>query len=681
MHRKVFVVKQHDITDCGPACLSSIILYYGGYVPIEILRLKCETNHSGTSVYNLVEAAKYYNFSTTAVRVDASELISKNIFPSIVHLKLENGLNHFAVLYYICEKYVILMDPGTGKVKMSLEEFNKIFTKVAIILKPHSTLVKYEKPNTIRQIITSFFKDNKKTTIKLLLLSFSLVIVSLLLSYFIKLGSLALSGGFDKSLIIYISYIFLLMYFIKNFIDYEKNKIIIFVNKNISADLYEKFSHQLFLLPLNFIKSKTSGEIISRYNELSQINKMIPEIIITTSLDLIMALWSLIFSAFISMKLTLLCCTLMIVYVSVCYVFKNPTMQKINKNITLSGNFNTNIIDNVNSIISTKYINNEVNMERRLEKSGSNYIYNSMNLEQFLNHFNLIKNIVYDAGKWVVIAFGLYLCIDKKLSIINLITFEMIISYFFEAIKDICSMIPSICFFKSSLYKLNEFSIVKEENKGHLDFQEGDILVKDLSYSYDNTNYVLNKINFLVKEKEKVLLQGKSGSGKSTICQILSRQIDLKGGNITIGNTNISDIKIDDFRRNITYIGQKDSLIVDTILKNIIYERNVIDKDLKNICEICEIDEIVKNKVNRYDAVINESCINISGGEKQRIVLARGLLKPGKIIILDEALSEVNKDMEERIIKKIFNYFKDRTIIYVSHKNYKNLFNKRILIN
>ena len=70
MHRKVFVVKQHDITDCGPACLSSIILYYGGYVPIEILRLKCETNHSGTSVYNLVEAAKYYNFSTTAVRVD-----------------------------------------------------------------------------------------------------------------------------------------------------------------------------------------------------------------------------------------------------------------------------------------------------------------------------------------------------------------------------------------------------------------------------------------------------------------------------------------------------------------------------------------------------------------------------------------------------------------------------------
>ena len=96
---------------------------------------------------------------------------------------------------------------------------------------------------------------------------------------------------------------------------------------------------------------------------------------------------------------------------------------------------------------------------------------------------------------------------------------------------------------------------------------------------------------------------------------------------------------------------------------------------------MCEIDKIVKKKYNELNTVINESSNNISGGEKQRIILARGLINSGSIIILDEALSEVNLDMEERIIKRILKHFKDQTIIFVSHKNYDGLFKKVININ
>lgn len=682
MRKKVFVVKQHDITDCAPACLLSIISFYGGYVPIEMIRLKCETDHSGTSAYNLIEAAKSYNFKVEAVKYESyKDLLDKNIYPCIVHLKLKNGLNHFAVLYYICEKYVILMDPAVGKVKININEFEEIFTNVTIILQPQSTLIKYEKPNTIKQIICSFYVSNKKLTFKLLFLSFFLVIISLLISYFIKCGSLASSGEYGLPVLFYIMFIFFIIYVLKNIVDYKKNELIIYANKNISADLYEKFSHQLFILPLNFIKSKTSGEIISRFSELSQINKMIPELIITTSLDLIMALWSLVFSSFISPYLSLLSVGLMMLYFIISFIFKNPTLQRVNKNITLLSEFNTNIIDNVNSIISTKYTNNEENMEKRMGRSGSRYLLNNMNLEAFFNKLNTLKSTIYDLGKWLVLSVGLYLCFKNKMSLIDLFTFEIIISYFCESIKDLTSMIPSICFFKTSLYKLNEFSIIKEENSEMFNFKNGNINVKDLSFSYDNNNAILNKISFNVKEKEKILLQGNSGSGKSTICQILSKQLSYKEGSITIGDININDIKSKDFRKNITYIGQKDSLIVDTILENIIYERKIEDKDLKDICKICEIDKIVNSKINRYNTVINECSMNISGGEKQRIILARGLMNPGQIIILDEALSEVNKDMEERIIKKMFNYFKDKTIIYVSHKNYNNIFKRKITIN
>lgn len=681
MLRKVFVVKQHDITDCAPACLSSIISFYGGYVPIEIIRLKCETNYNGTSAYNLIEAAKLLNFNATAIRCnDYKDLLSKNIFPCIVHLKLKNNLNHFAVLYDACDKYVILMDPAIGKVKMNVEEFKEIFTNVSIILQPQSTLMKYEKPNTIKQIIYSFFLSNKRVTIKLILLSFFLVIVSLFTNYFIKCGSIATSGGFGLPSLIYISLLFLLLYILKNVIDYKKNKMVIYANKNISADLYQRFSHQLFILPLNFIKSKTSGEIISRFSELSQINKMIPELIITTSLDLIMLLWSLIFSSFISVYLTLISIILMIIYFIICFAFKNPTLQGINKNITLSSNFNSDIIDNVNAIISTKYTNNEENMEARLERSGTSYLLNNMNLESTFNKFNFIKSFIYDLAKYLVLSIGLYLSFMKKISIIDLFTFEMIINYFFESVKDVAGLIPSICFFKTSLYKLNEFSIIKEETNEAFKFREGDIKVNNLSFAYDNNHYILKNLNLYIRKNDKVLIQGDSGCGKSTICQILSRQLNYTEGKITIGDININDINVKDFRKNITYIGQKDSLIVDTILENIKYERKIDENKFIDICKICEIDNIVSNKINSYNTIINESSMNVSGGEKQRIILARGLINPGKIIILDEALSEVNKDMEERIIKRVFNYFKDRTILYVSHKDYNNIFKNKIIV-
>ena len=679
--RKIVIVKQHDITDCGPACLSSIIKFYDGYVPIEMIRLKCMTTADGTSAYNLVEAAKFYNFNVSAIRVNNCLSLKNYDLPCIIHLKLKNNLHHFACLYEITKDNVVLMDPAQGKVKMKINEFSSIFTNVVILLKPHSTLVKYEKPNSISKIIISFFIDNKIISTKLLIYSISLVLLSLITNYFLKCGSFFSGGDFGLTILFLLMFIYFYIYMVKNYLDYIKNKLLAYMNKNISADLYNKFSHQLFILPLNFIKSKTSGEIISRYQELSQINQMIPDIIISVSLDLIMALITLIFSSIISIKLTIISIFVMIIYFIINLAFKNPTLQKINRNINLSSSFNTDIIDNVNTIISTKYINNEENMERRLEKSATNYLLDNMNMDLYLNKCNFIKNTIFDIGRWFILSYGLYLCCIQELNIINLFTFEMVINYFFDPIKDLSSMIPKYCFMKSSLYKLNEFAIIKEENNGRFRFKPGEIKVCNLSFYYENDNYILKNLNLNIKEKEKILFQGKSGSGKSTFCQILSKQLDYKNGEIKIGDININDIDLKDFRRNVTYIGQKDSLLVDTILKNILFERKVVDEKFLNVCKICEIDEIVNKKINNYETIINESAMNISGGERQRIILARGLINPGKIIILDEALSEVNKDMEERIIKRIFKYFKDKTIIYVSHKEYNNIFNRKVVFN
>ena len=679
--KKIIVVKQHDITDCGPACLSSIIQFHGGFVPLEILRLKCETSIEGTSAFNLIETAKYYNLKAKAIKLsNLNELDIKSFAPCIAHLTLENGLKHYVVIYEIKKKEVLLMDPSVGKVKMDISNFNKVFNNIIILFQKKTTLISYEKPKNIKQIIASFLISNKIVTLKLITTSIILIIITLFSNYFLKLGSYFTSGVYGMDLYFILVMIFLFLYVCKNLLEYIKNNLIINLNKNISASLYHDFSHQLYVLPLSFIKSKTSGEIISRYNELNEYNNILPQLIISIFLDLMMALISLCFLASISGFLVFLASIFMLIYLLISFAFKNPTLQRINKNINYQSNFNTNIIDNVNNIISTKYMNNEKNMEKRLEKASVRYIFHNMIMEKFLAKLEFLKSILYDISNWIILSVGLYMCVIGKINIVDLFTFEIILNYFEEPIKDITNIIPKICFINASLYKLSEFMIVQNKVKGSYTFENGPIEIKNLSYSYENDRYILKDFSALILNQSKVLIQGMSGSGKSTLCQIISKQLDYNKGIIKINDVNIKDIDEKNFRENVSYIGQKDALIVDTIQNNIIYERNIDENKFKTICKICEIDEIVDKKTDRFETLVYESAANLSGGERQRISLARGLLKPANIIILDEALSEVNKDMEERILKKIFDYFKDRTILYVSHKNYNKIFDQVIRI-
>ena len=679
--KKMVIIKQHDLTDCGPACLSSIIKYYGGFVPIEMIRIDVKTDVNGTYAVNMIDASKKYGFSSRAIKVnDFNELYSLEELPCIVHLKLKNGLYHYCVLYNLDKKNVTLMDPAKGKVKMSVDEFKKIFTNVILLFHPDISLNKINKPQSSLFFIYSNFFFNRFLTFKLLVNSMIVLILSLFLSYFIKISG-SYSSSKDLNNLYKVFILFGLFYIMKNMLTYIKNNESFSLTKFISIKLYSDFLKKLYNLPLNFIKSRTNGEIITRFSELGDIVNYLPEMIIHIFLDLIICVITFIFASLISYKLSLLVFILMIIYVVINILFKNPTLKKINNNINVSSEFNTKVIDSVNSLASAKYLNNEFNMEQRVKKSCYDFLYDNEKINKYFNKLNLFKEGYVDLIIYLTTCYGVYLNYLDKMNIINLFTFLLIVNSFIEPIKELVDMIPKFCFIKASLYKLNEFSLINKDKEGIYSFKNGTIKIKKLSYAYNNIDYIFKDFSCTVNKNEKVLIKGKSGSGKSTLSYILSKQLSYNKGSIKIGENELNDIKSDDLKRNITYIGQKDSLLVDSIINNIKCERMVSDKELMTICKICEIDKIINNKYDRYNTLINESSINISGGEKQRIILARGLIKSGNILILDEALSEVNLDMEERILKNIFNYFKNKTIIYISHKNYRNIFKKIIYFN
>lgn len=243
------------------------------------------------------------------------------------------------------------------------------------------------------------------------------------------------------------------------------------------------------------------------------------------------------------------------------------------------------------------------------------------------------------------------------------------------------NIIPKFNYLKASLEKIQDFlSLMVEKLDDEDIFINGDIKVNDVSFSYNDYNHVLSNINLLIKQNSCVMIKGNSGIGKSTFCKLLNRTYDYNGGDIKIGNINIKDYNLSTIRKNVLYLSQNEFLFDDTIKNNIILDSKYNVNKFNHVCKICHIENIVKNKPLRYETIINKDFANLSGGEKQRVILARALYRDFKILILDEALSEVNSELEKDIILNLKHFLSNKTLIYVTHKDHTKYFDDVLVI-
>ena len=306
-------------------------------------------------------------------------------------------------------------------------------------------------------------------------------------------------------------------------------------------------------------------------------------------------------------------------------------------------------------------------------------LYDNFKLGKFWANENFGKNAIYELGFFIINTWGFYLIFKGKLEITALVTFNTLLGLFLDPIKNCIDSLPKYNFVKATFSKINDFLSLNKETLGQKEkLSNNKIIIKNLSFSYDSLKSTFNHFNLFIKPGEFVSLKGRSGSGKSTLCKILDKYITNYKGEIIIGNRNIKDLSIATIRENITYVGQNEALISGSIKENILLDREIDSKRFTQICNICGIEQIVFKKALRYETSINNDSTNISGGEAQRIILARAILNDFEILILDEALSEVDYQTERKIIKNLKHYFPSKTIIYITHKNHDQLFDRVI---
>jgi len=652
--KKKTIVKQVDESDCGVCCLLSIIKYYNGFVPLELLKIDTNTTQFGTNAYELINAASKYGLEGKGIKTNDLKNIK---LPAIAHLNI-NNYYHFVVIYEIKNNYIIIMDPATGKDKIELNIFLKKFTGNLIVFYKITEITYLKSNPTLIKLIKLFFKNNKKEIIKLYLIEIILIITTILNSFSIKLIS---------SNIFLFATLFLFLINIKFILELIKNKILPNLKNILKLNLTKNFFFHILNLPLKFIQLKSNGEILTRFKELNLISDFVINVLFKNIIEFVICFTIFIIIIFIETKIGMLITISLFIVFFLNQIMDKIINPKINKEINNETSYNSDLNEYTNSLETIKILNVNNYFYKKFNITLKEKIKHSINLEKLLLNDDLLKDFIFS----FVYLFSIFYLIYLKVSLVNLITLINLIVILFDTIKSLLRDIKSYNYLKNIFIKLNEFfNIKKEEYLLTENILNLDIQFKNVVFSYNDIKKI--KYNFTIKSNTFVMIKGKNGSGKSTICKLITKIFTDYLGDILIGEKNIKDYTEFDIKNLISYSNQFAKIFKDTIKNNIILDKN--NNNFFTICQICDLESVVKNKPNRYETLIYENSPNLSGGEIQKIILARTLFQNKKIIILDETLSAVNYKDEIKIINSMKKYLKNKTVIYITHKNLEKYF-------
>lgn len=641
-----------------------IINFYGGNLPIDQIRDLTKTDKNGTTAFHIIEACKSIGFNAEGIKTSLEQLNKENlILPCIAHVVIDGKYKHFVVIYKIDfkNKKIIIADPSCSIKKITFSEFQKMWSGVLITLYPLKKLPLTQNISFI-DFLLKIIKLHKAFIFNIIMLSIFITMFSVISSFYMK--NILDAINYNNLTIIFIFFLFINIFKILS--DFFRNKLLIYLNQKIDLLLTLDTYKKIISLPYNYYHTRTTGDIISRVNDLSIIRNMITKVSLSLFIDLPLALVTFIIFYIINTKLFFISLIIVFIYLLLMIFSKNRITNNINTIQVNKSETMSYMIETINGFETVKSVGNEAQIIDKFEKKYVKFLKNIFKFDNYNNTISILKDLVNAMGYLTIIYVGAKMVILGNLTFGDLLVFVNLLNYFLEPIKNIIDLNSEIKEAKNSLRRILE--LFKNENKKQTfidNVKVKEISFNNLSYSYDYKEKQLKKINLKLK-KQKILILGKSGSGKSTLFKLLMRYYEIPRNQITINGYDINDYKDDVIKQNFSYISQNEILYTDSIYNNLKIDKNITEEQIIEISKKCFIDEFLNDL--GLNMLIEENGYNLSGGQRQRIILARALLKNFEVLIIDEGLSQMDINLERKILKNLFKMYENKIIIVISHR-------------
>ena len=682
-----YCVLQDDIKDCGVSSLLSVIKYYGGYVSKECLREMTKTTKDGVNALNLLRCARELGFEGYGIKGKLKN-IKSDLLPVICHVTIDKKINHFVVLYKIDFKKskVLIMDPAKGYIFFSFSEFQSISSGYFLILKPKQIIPKIEENNQVVSIIKNIFIKYKSILLIIIFMSIIFIVLNIVTSYNFKL----LLNEVNISLKNDIKYVFIVLIIIilfKYIIFFFRTTLINYINFILDKTLIKEAYSHIIHLPYLYYRNHTNGDLLTRINDLGNVKELISNLIVTLFVDLMLGVIILFFLFNINSNLSIIVLILLAFYIITIFVFNKFIKNNVSELVKRNSIVNNYLVESLSSFETIKNLLMEDYTTLNFNIKYDEFASVNKKLLKLINSENFIKNIIISLMNLIIIYKGTIMIKDNIFSITSLITFITILDYLISSVKNILDLQVIFESSKESLRRIKEILNIPIEKiifnkKTYIKDLFGRIEINNVSYSYNGINNVIDNVSLEIKEKDKILIYGNSGSGKSTLMQIIIGYLDNNyKGDITIGGMDLKKIDLYTLRKNICYVSQNEFVYTNSVYENITLGRKITYKRFDELCKGIMVDEIVKNNSLSYNYLIEGNGDNISGGEKERIIIARSMLSNANIFIFDESFSALDINMERKILKYLFEEFKDKTFIVISHrKSNLDLYNQKIMV-
>lgn len=455
---------------------------------------------------------------------------------------------------------------------------------------------------------------------------------------------------------------------------------IIVMSRWIEFDMRNDIFKHYTTLDISFFKKNTVGDILSRITEdVSKVRMAIgPAILYCTNMIslFVLAIYSMLkinkeLTFFTLLPLPIL--SISIYYVSKLINQKSEEIQKQLAEVTTIAQESYSGIRILKSFVMEKMIG------KVFEESTEKYRQNALKLAKIDSVFSPLILLLIGLSTILTIYVGSTKVINHEISYGNVAEFVIYINMLTWPVTSLGWIASLVQQAAASQKRINEFldtkpSITEDKNTKYIDLQ-GNISFINVSFTYPETNVkALTNINFDIKSGEKIAIIGKTGSGKSTIAELILRTYDVDNGSITLDNQDIKDYSLSNIRSNIAYVPQDVFLFSDTIFNNIaLNDESITHEMVEEITKNVSLWDDINQMPNKFSTIIGERGVTLSGGQKQRIAIARALIKNPDIIILDDCLSAVDTETEYKILEFLKQKLGSKTTIFITHRLFKSL--------
>lgn len=669
---KVPQVIQMEMLECGAASLAMILEYYKKFVPLTELRKMCGISRDGSNAKNILLTARYYGLKAKGYRLEPENLKAKGIFPCIIHW----NFNHFVVLCGFKGDKAVINDPASGRRVVEKREFDESFTGICMFFEPGENF----KPEGSKKSIISYVIPKLKGSMDACaLVVCSTIITSLITLILYILGRIytdeLLTNGRVNWLISFLG-----VFTIIAVVEIISSWITVLYNYKINGKIAilsdSLYMWHLIRLPMDFFSQRTVGDVLSRKST----NATIATSFIKTFTPLTIQAVLMFFNLFIIIKYSPLLSVLGVLSVAlnlfVSRIIANKRVDITKVMANTEGRLQGQTVAGIEMIETLKASGAENGFFEKWSGYQAKAYMERDKIERLSAYMKLVPDIFSAITDTLVFIGCLYLVMSQKWTIGMIAAFQGFLTQFTTPAMQFVQASQSITELRTDIeriddvmnYKTDSMYDTKKDDDSLKSKLSGDIVIKDVTFGYSMIYEPLIKnLNITIKPGEKIAFVGPSGCGKSTIAKLLSGLNKAWEGEILFDGKKFEEIDRRLFTSSLGVVDQDITLYEDSIADNIkMWDETIEDFEMILAARDAAIHEKIIKRDGGYDGKLLEGGKDMSGGERQRLEIARVLAQDPSIIVLDEATSALDAVTERKIINAIKN--RGITCIIVAHR-------------